>query len=240
MEDQKWEGVNSLSKILIVDDEKEITDLLEVFLQNEKFHVTKCYSSNEALLYIQNEKFDLAILDIMLPDIDGFELCKIIRKKHTYPIIMLTSKTEGIDRVAGLSLGADDYVTKPFLPVELVARVKAQLRRVQEYDGKKGSTLDTISIMGLSLNKKAHECKLNGKTIKLTPTEFSILWLLSENRGKVFSADELFLKVWGEKYFKNSRNSVMVQIRNIREKLDDISNKPTYIKTIWGVGYIIE
>ncbi|MFO1443010.1 response regulator transcription factor [Bacillus sp. Bva_UNVM-123] len=240
MEEHKWEGVNSLSKILIVDDEKEIADLLEVFLQNEKFQVTKCYSSKEALSYIQNEKFDLAILDIMLPDIDGFELCKMIRKKHTYPIIMLTSKTDGIDRVAGLSLGADDYVTKPFLPVELVARVKAQLRRVQEYDGKEGITLDTISIMGLSLNKKAHECKLNGKTINLTPTEFAILWLLSENRGKVFSADELFLKVWGEKYFKNSRNSVMVQIRNIREKLDDISNKPTYIKTIWGVGYIIE
>jgi len=229
-----------LSKILIVDDEKEIADLVEVFLQNEKFQVTKCYSSKEALSYIQNENFDLAILDIMMPNVDGFELCRFIRKKYIYPIIMLTSKTDGIDRVAGLSLGADDYVTKPFLPVELVARVKAQLRRVQEYDGKENDSSNIISIMGLSLNKKAHECKLNGKNIQLTPIEFSILWLLSKNRGKVFSADELFQKVWGEKYFKNSRNSVMVQIRHIREKLDDISEKPTFIKTIWGVGYIIE
>lgn len=227
-------------KILIIEDEKEITDLIEMFLQNENFQVFKCYSTRDALMLIKNESFDLAILDVMLPDGNGFELCKLIREKHTYPIIMLTSKTEGIDRVTGLSLGADDYVTKPFLPLELVARVKAQLRRVQHYDGKENNTSETIMVMGLFLNKTSHVCNLNDKTIKLTPTEFSILWLLCKNRGKVFSADEIFRQVWGEKYFKNSRNTVMVQIRHIREKLNDTGNKPKFIKTIWGVGYIIE
>lgn len=227
-------------KILIIEDEKEITDLIEMFLQNENFQVFKCYSSQDALKLIKKESFDLAILDVMLPDGNGFELCKLIREKYTYPIIMLTSKTEGIDRVTGLSLGADDYVTKPFLPLELVARVKAQLRRVHHYDGKGNNRSETIMVMGLFLNKTSHVCNLNDKTIKLTPTEFSILWLLCKNRGKVFSADEIFRQVWGEKYFKNSRNTVMVQIRHIREKLDDTGDRPKFIKTIWGVGYIVE
>ncbi|MFP4979224.1 response regulator transcription factor [Paenibacillus sp. CN-4] len=227
-------------KILIIDDETEITDLIEVFLQNEKFQVYKCYSSREALVLINNEKIDLAIIDIMLPDGNGFELCQFIREKFTFPIIMLTSKTDGIDRVTGLSLGADDYVTKPFLPVELVARVKAQLRRVQYYDGQDSSTSETVTVTGLFLNKTSHQCKLNGEAIKLTPTEFSILWLLCKNRGTVFSADELFQQVWGEKYFKNSRNTVMVQIRHIREKLQDTGDKHKFIKTVWGVGYIVE
>ncbi len=229
-----------MNKVLIIDDEKEIAELIEAFLENENCQVFKAYSSAEALKIIEDEKFDLAIIDIMLPDGNGFSLCKAIRKKYTYQIIMLTSKTEGIDRVTGLSLGADDYVTKPFLPLELVARVKAQLRRVQEYDGKKGILPEIITIAGLYLNKTSHECRLNEKIIKLTPTEFSILWLLCENRGKTFSAEELFFSVWGEKYFKNSRNTVMVQIRHIREKLNDTSENPKFIKTIWGVGYIVE
>ncbi|MFD0710453.1 response regulator transcription factor [Paenibacillus sp. GCM10027626] len=229
-----------MNRILIIDDEKEITDLIELFLQNENFQVSKCYSSQDALMLIKNESFDLAIIDVMLPDGNGFELCKFIREKYTYPIIILTSRIEGIDRVTGLSLGADDYVTKPFLPVELVARVKAQLRRVQLYDGKESNTSETLMVTGLFLNKTSHECNLNGKKIKLTPLEFSILWLLCKNRGTVFSADELFQQIWGEKYFKNSRNTVMVQIRHIREKLNDSVENPKFIKTIWGVGYIIE
>ncbi|CQR56579.1 response regulator transcription factor [Paenibacillus riograndensis] len=229
-----------MNRILIIDDEQEITDLIELFLQNENFQVSKCYCSQDALVLINNERFDLAIIDVMLPDGNGFELCKLIREKYTFPIIMLTSKTEGIDRVTGLSLGADDYVTKPFLPVELVARVKAQLRRVQLYDGKESSTSETLMVTGLFLNKRSHECNLNGKKIRLTPLEFSILWLLCKNRGIVFSADELFQQVWGEKYFKNNRNTVMVQIRHIREKLNDTGENPKFIKTIWGVGYIIE
>ena len=229
-----------MNRVLIIEDEKEITDLIELFLQNENFQVFKCYSSQEALVLINKESFDLAIIDVMLPDGNGFELCKFIREKYTYPIIILTSKIEGIDRVTGLSLGADDYVTKPFLPVELVARVKAQLRRVQLYDGKESNTSETLMVTGLFLNKTSHECNLNGKKIKLTPLEFSILWLLCKNRGTVFSADELFRQIWGEKYFKNSRNTVMVQIRHIREKLNDTGENPKFIKTIWGVGYIIE
>lgn len=224
----------------MIDDEKEITDLIEFFLQNEQFQVSKCHSLQDALMLIKHHRFDLAIIDVMLPDGSGFELCRSIRETYTYPIIMLTAKSEGIDRVTGLSLGADDYVTKPFLPVELVARVKAQLRRVQHYDRKDSSTSEALTVMGLSLNKTSHACHWNGEAIRLTPTEFSILWLLCKNRGKVMSADELFRQVWGEKYFKNSRNTVMVQIRHIREKLHDTGEKPTFIKTIWGVGYIIE
>lgn len=227
-------------KILIIDDEKEITELIEVFLKNESYQVFKTYSAKEAVHVINKESIDLAIVDVMLPDGSGFNLCKLIREKYTYPIIMLTSKTEGIDCVTGLSLGADDYVTKPFLPVELVARVKAQLRRVHDYDGRVQKNTNTIAVTGLFLNKVSHECRLNDEIIKLTPTEFAILWLLCENRGKPFSAEELFMTVWGEKYFKNSRNTVMVQIRHIREKLNDTGENPKFIKTIWGVGYIVE
>lgn len=227
-------------KILIIDDEKEITELIEAFLKNESYQVYKAHSSNEAIKIIESESLDLAIIDIMLPDGNGFDLCKLIREKYTYPIIMLTSKTEGVDRITGLSLGADDYVTKPFLPVELVARVKAQLRRVQNYDGRTQNISETLAITGLFLNKTSHECRLNDEIVKLTPTEFSILWTLCKNRGKVFSAEELFMTVWGEKYYKNSRNTVMVQIRHIREKLKDTGEKPKFIKTIWGVGYIVE
>lgn len=223
-------------KILIIDDEKEITELIEVFLKNESYQVFKTYSAKEAVHVINKESIDLAIVDVMLPDGSGFNLCKLIREKYTYPIIMLTSKTEGIDRVTGLSLGADDYVTKPFLPVELVARVKAQLRRVHDYDGRVQKNTNTIAVTGLFLNKVSHECRLNDEIIKLTSTEFAILWLLCENRGKPFSAEELFMTVWGEKYFKNSRNTVMVQIRHIREKLNDTGENPKFIKTIWGGG----
>ena len=162
-------------KILIIDDEKEITELIEAFLKNESYQVYKAHSSNEAIRIIESESLDLAIIDIMLPDGNGFDLCKLIREKYTYPIIMLTSKTEGVDRITGLSLGADDYVTKPFLPVELVARVKAQLRRVQNYDGRTQNISEALAITGLFLNKTSHECRLNDEIIKLTPTEFSIL-----------------------------------------------------------------
>lgn len=228
-------------RILIIDDEKEITDLIEVFLKNEGYRVSKAHTADAAVLMIQNESFDLAIVDVMLPDGNGLDLCKLIRdSKHTYPIIMLTAKTEGMDRVMGLSLGADDYVTKPFLPVELVARVKAQLRRVQAYDGKAQNLPDTLAITGLFLNKTSHECRVNDEIVKLTPREFAVLWLLCENRGKALSAEELFMAVWEEKYFKNSRNTVMVQIRHIREKLHDTGENPKFIKTIWGVGYIVE
>ena len=159
-------------RILLVDDEREIADLIETFLQNEQFQCFKYHTFQEAFLAASRECFDLAIIDIMLPDGDGFVLCREIRKKHTYPIILLTSKTEGADRVTGLSLGADDYVTKPFLPIELVARVKAHLRRVHDYDGKENGSNEIVTIAGLLLNKTSHECKLDGERIRLTTTEF--------------------------------------------------------------------
>lgn len=227
-------------KVLIVDDEKEIADLIEVYLVNEGFNVVKAYSGNEAYDYIEKEDFDLAVLDVMLPDIDGFALCSKIRHSKTYPVIMLTAKTGYTDRISGLSLGADDYVTKPFNPLELVARVKAQLRRYHQYNENEGENSDIIEIPGgLEINRTTHTCTLYGEKLNLTPLEFGIVLLLCENAGKVVSTKEVFEKVWGEEYL-DSNNTVMVHIRRIREKMHERPRDPKFIKTIWGVGYKIE
>lgn len=227
--------------ILVVDDEQSIADLVEVYLTNEGFNVYKYYNGQEALQCVESEQLMLAILDVMLPDIDGFTLCRKIREKHKFPVIMLTAKEEEIDKITGFTLGADDYITKPFKPLELVARVKAQLRRFTKYNSAgfehEGNL---IAFSGLVLNKDTHECTLNEKSISLTPTEFSILWVLCSNRGRVVSSEELFHEVWGEKYYTNSNNTVMVHIRHLREKMHDSSEHPKYIKTVWGVGYKIE
>lgn len=225
-------------KVLIVDDEKEIADLVEVYLKNEGFAVVKANSGKEAYEYIENEDFDLAVLDVMLPDIDGFALCSKIRHSKTYPVIMLTAKTGYTDRISGLSLGADDYVTKPFNPLELVARVKAQLRRYHQYN--ETDRADIIEISGgLEINKTTHTCTLYGEVLNLTPLEFGIVLLLCESAGKVVSTKEVFEKVWGEEYL-DSNNTVMVHIRRIREKMHERSREPKFIKTVWGVGYKIE
>lgn len=227
--------------ILIVDDEQAIADLVEVYLRNENYNIFKFYNGNDALNCIKNEKIDLAILDVMLPDVDGFSICQKIREKHTFPVIMLTAKEEEIDKITGLTIGADDYVTKPFQPLELVARVKAQLRRYTRYNSSEPLREEkVIAFKGLVLNKDTHECTLNEKPLSLTPTEFSILWVLASNRGRVVSSEELFRVVWGDKYFTNSNNTVMVHIRHLREKMQDSSEHPKYIKTVWGVGYKIE
>lgn len=229
------------SNILIVDDEQAIADLVEIYLKNENFNVLKFYSGKDALNCIENEKLDLAIIDVMLPDIDGFSICKQIRERHKFPIIMLTAKEEEIDKITGLTLGADDYVTKPFQPLELVARVKAQLRRFTTYNSAEPSQKEKVIVFaGLVLNKDTYECTLNERPLPLTPTEFSILWVLASNRGHVVSSEELFHEVWGEKYFTNSNNTVMVYIRHLREKMGDDAQHPKYIKTVWGVGYKIE
>ena len=209
-------------KILIVDDEPEIADLVSLYLQNENFIVFKFYNAADALKCVQSETLDLAILDVMLPDMNGFQLCQKIREKYQYPVIMLTAKGEEIDKITGLTLGADDYITKPFLPLELVARVKAQLRRYKR------------------LNIKTHECTLNEKPLSLTPTEFSILQILCQNIGNVVSAEELFHQIWKDEYFSKSNNTITVHIRHLREKMGDSFEKPKYIKTIWGCGYKIE
>lgn len=225
-------------KILIVDDEKEIAELVGVYLQNEGFETVKVFDGKTALDLIRNEVFDLAVLDVMLGDTDGFTLCSEIRKNHTYPVIMLTAKTDYTDRISGLSLGADDYVTKPFNPLELTARIKAQLRRFTQYNDRSEKT-DTLEISGLEINISTHTCFLYGEEIILTPIEFRIVRLLMENAGKVVSTKELFEKVWGEDYL-DSNNTVMVHIRRIREKLKEKPRNPKFIKTVWGVGYKIE
>ncbi|MBB6451675.1 two-component system response regulator VanR [Salirhabdus euzebyi] len=232
------------TKVLIVEDETEIASLIEVYLTNEGYTVHRLSNGKEALDCIQSTTFDLAILDIMLPDVDGFTLCQRIREKYHYPIIMLTAKIEDIDKITGLTLGADDYITKPFNPLEMVARVKAQLRRYKRYNPTESTeNIDvdpkTYDFAGLYINKDNHKCILYNKQLPLTPLEFSILWYLCENKGKVVSSEELFEAVWGEKYIDNN-NTVMAHIGRLREKMNEKSRNPKFIKTVWGVGYTIE
>ncbi len=226
--------------ILVVDDEKEIADVIELYLQNDQYHVLKFYTGEEALQCIRNTRIDLAILDIMLPDVDGFQILKQIREKYTFPVIMLTAKAEYIDKITGLTLGADDYIPKPFNPLELVARVKAQIRRSTQYNDNTHEKEDIIDFGGLFLDRSSHECVYNEVPLTLTPIEFEILWLLCENRGRVISSEELFEKVWNEKYYKNSNNTVMVHIRHLREKMSGPTGRSDFIKTVWGVGYKVE
>lgn len=225
-------------KILIVDDEKEIAGLIEVYLKKEGYDTVICHDGSKALEIIAREEFDLAILDVMLPGTDGFTICEAIRKNHTYPVIMLTAKTAYSDRISGLSIGADDYVTKPFNPPELIARVNAQLRRYHRYSNAEKNE-DIFEYSGLTVNKSDLSCLLYGEKISLTKTEFRILWHLLENKGKAVTTEELFEKVWGEEYL-DSNNTVMVHIRRIREKLHEKPKSPKFIKTVWGVGYKIE
>lgn len=227
--------------ILVLDDEQTIADLVEVYLKNENYNVRKFYSGLDALACVEHESLDLAILDVMLPDISGFDLCRKIREKHNFPILMLTAKEEEIDKINGLALGADDYITKPFRPLELIARVKAQLRRYKKYNSSEtGGEERMLAFSGLVVNVQTHECMLDERPLSLTPTEFSILWVLCRSRGKVVSCEEIFREVWGDRYFCNSNNTVMVHIRHLREKMHDSAEHPRYIKTVWGVGYKIE
>ncbi|HEX2926779.1 MAG TPA: VanR-ABDEGLN family response regulator transcription factor [Ruminiclostridium sp.] len=228
------------TNILVVDDEKEIADLVEVYLRNENYNIFKFYSPVEALKSIDENKYDLAVLDVMMPVMDGFTLCQKIRERYNFPVIMLTAKVEEMDKITGLTLGADDYITKPFSPLEMVARVKAQLRRFTRYNEGIQQSNDILEVSGLIMNKTTHECSLNEQPLVLTPTEFSILWILCENRGQVISSERLFHEVWGEKYFSGSNNTVMVHIRHLREKMNEPEGNPRFIKTVWGVGYKIE
>ncbi len=222
--------------ILVVDDEIEIADLIELYLKNEGYNVYKTYSSEKALKIIEKRNIDLALLDIMMPGIDGFTLCQTIRKNHNFPIIMVTAKITDADKIKGLNIGADDYITKPFMPLELIARVKAQLRRYKSYNQSQNKIL---VIKDLTLDKDKHECLKNGKKINLTPTEFSILYLLANNKDKVITTEKLFEEVWKEPYLTSSSATIMVHIRHLREKLGE-NDKIKYINTIWGVGYQIE
>ena len=222
--------------ILIVDDEKEIADLVELYLRNENYHIEKAVDSETALDILEKKKIGLALLDVMLPDMDGFTLCKKIREKHLFPIIMLTAKNTDIDKINGLTLGADDYITKPFSPLELTARVKTQLRRFREYNSKESDVYDKN---GLYVCNDTHICTLYDQPIALTPIEFKLLWYLCERQGKVVSSEQLYEDVWEEKYLDNN-NTVMSHIARLREKLGEPPRKPKFIKTVWGVGYKID
>ncbi len=226
--------------ILVVEDEKEVAELLELYLKNEGFQVFQYDRGEEALRCVEKEKIDLALLDVMLPDMDGFKICQNIRRNHYFPIIMLTARVEDVDKIHGLMLGADDYITKPFNPLEVVARIKTQLRRFHHYNevGRE-NTKEEIEIRGLIMDSRTHQCSLYGKNLELTPLEFSILWYLCEHHGEVVSSEELFEAVWKEKYL-DSNNTVMAHVARIREKMQDSYRNHKFIKTVWGVGYTIE
>ena len=228
--------------ILIVDDEKEIRDLVDIYLKGDGYDTIKACDGLEAIEIIEKNDVDLIILDVMMPNLNGIETCLKIREMKEMPIIMLSAKSEDIDKILGLNMGADDYLTKPFNPLELVARVKSQLRRFYKF-GKKAEVSEennnVIHIEDLIINLETHEVTLGDNLLKLTPTEFDILSLLAQSRGKVFSIENIYESVWNQE-FMTSDNTVMVHIRKIREKIEEDPRNPRFIKTVWGVGYKIE
>ncbi|MEH7097244.1 response regulator transcription factor [Neobacillus vireti] len=236
----------SQETILIIDDEKEIRDLIGIYLMNEGYNVLKAADGIEGLKYLDENTVHLVVLDIMMPRLDGIQACMKIRESRNVPIIMLSAKSQDMDKIMGLTTGADDYVTKPFQPLELVARIKSQLRRYLRFNQMDGNSslnsiqeMDVISIDDLLINISTHEVTVEGKEIKLTPREFAILELLARNPGVVFSTEKIYERVWNEPFYE-SENTVMVHIRNLREKLENNPRTPRYIKTVWGVGYKIE
>ena len=229
-----------MSKILIVEDERKIARFLELELIHEGYEVDTAGDGRTGLEKALSWKPDLMILDLMLPELSGIEVCRRLRHESDLPIIMLTAKDDVSDKVMGLDMGADDYMTKPFLPLELMARVKAQLRRYKRYNAGALQDEDVIVHGALVLNSRTHECTLNEKALPLTPTEFSILWILCQEKGNVLSSEELFHRVWGDEYYNKNNNTITVHIRHLREKMGDSFESPKYIKTVWGVGYKIE
>ncbi|WP_291579160.1 vancomycin resistance response regulator transcription factor, VanR-F/VanR-M family [Clostridium sp. UBA6640] len=222
--------------ILIADDDREIANLVAIHLEKEGYHIIKVSDGQEAVEAIQTQPIDLLILDIMMPKMDGYEVTRHIREKHNMPIIFLSAKTSDFDKVQGLVIGADDYMTKPFTPIELVARVNAQLRRFMKLNQPKTNHNSSLEFGGLVISPEHHTVTLYGKNIELTPKEFEILYLLASHPNKVYSAEDIFQKVWGDAYYE-SGNTVMVHIRTLRKKLEEDKRKNKLIKTVWGVGY---
>ena len=228
-------------KILIVDDEKNIVDIIAFNLKKEGYTVITAADGEEGVQKAMEENPDLILLDIMMPKMDGYEVCKKIREKKNTPIIMLTARAEELDKVLGLELGADDYVTKPFTPLELMARVNSQLRRYTQFANRspKEEKNDRIHVIGgLELNEDTVEVFVDGKPVKMTPIEFKILALLIRTPGRVYSADEIYERVWNEKAINT--DTIMVHVRNIRDKIEINPKDPKYLKVVWGVGYKIE
>lgn len=228
-------------RILIVEDEKEINDAIEIYLKSQGYEVLKAFNGKQGIDIIQNNEIHLAIIDIMMPIMDGIEMTLKIRNKYDFPIIMLSAKSEDIDKITGLNIGADDYITKPFVPMELLARVSSQLRRYSQFLEMKNKIMDVRNkyiIGGLEMDLDTKEVSVDGNIIKVTPIEFKILELLMSHPGKVFSADNIYESVWQEKAINT--DTVMVHIRNLREKIEINPKNPRYLKVVWGVGYKIE
>lgn len=227
--------------VLVVEDEKEIAEAIEIYLKNQGYNVFKGSNGLEGLEIVEREEIHLAIADIMMPKMDGATMVMKIREEHDFPVIMLSAKSEDMDKILGLNIGADDYVTKPFNPLELLARVNSQLRRYSKYlnmmkkDEKKSNA---YVIGGLEINVDRKEVTLDGESIKVTPIEFKILHLLMRSPGRVFSAEEIYERVWNENAVNT--DTVMVHVRNIREKIEIDPKNPKYLKVVWGVGYKIE
>lgn len=230
------------TSILIVDDEQEIADLVEIYLVSDGYKVFKANSAQEGLDILEKEDIHLVLLDIMMPGMSGLEMCKKIRETNNIPIIMISAKSTDLDKILGLGTGADDYVAKPFNPLEVSARVKSQLRRYTQLNPNSNvheNVKNEISIRGLTINKDNHKVTVYDEEVKLTPIEFDILYLLASNPGKVFSTDEIFEKVWNEKVYE-ANNTVMVHIRRLRGKMKEDERQDKIITTVWGVGYKIE
>ena len=232
---------NNEYNILVVEDDKEIRDGIEIFLKSQGYHVYKAADGVEGLEVIERETIHLAIVDIMMPRMDGVTMTIKLREHHEFPVIMLSAKSEETDKVIGLNIGADDYVTKPFTPLELMARVNSQLRRYTRFMGmaqKKEEEGRNYIIGGLELNEDTIEFSVDGNPVKLTPIEFKIRALLMRNPGRVFSAEEIYERVWNEKAINT--DTIMVHVRNIRDKIEINPREPKYLKVVWGVGYKIE
>ena len=229
-------------KILIIEDDQSVAELERDYLEiNGGFDCDLYDNGNQGLQAALSQDYALVIVDVMLPGLSGFEICRTIRQQHFFPIIMLTAKIDDNDKIFGLTLGADDYITKPFNPLEVVARVRTQLRRASQYNSAaSGEAVEEIDIRGLVINKTTHRCTLYAESINLTPLEFDILWYLASHRGRVVPSEELFEAVWQEKYLKNSSNTVMAHIGRLRDKLHEPAKNPKFIKTVWGIGYDIE
>ena len=228
--------------ILVCDDDKQIVEAINIYLTGEGFNVIKAYDGYEALELLEKNEVNLMIVDVMMPGLDGIRTTLKVRETSSIPIIILSAKSEDADKILGLNIGADDYITKPFNPLELVAREKSQLRRYTQLNPNsmaKEAVSSEITIKGMSINKDNHKVVVDGEEIKLTPIEFDILYLLASNPGKVFSTDEIFERVWNEKVYE-ANNTVMVHIRRLRGKMKEDTRQNKIITTVWGVGYKIE
>lgn len=227
-----------VNHILIVEDDKEIREGVEIYLKSQGYKVFQARDGVEGLEILEREEIHLAIVDIMMPRMDGIQMTLKLREKYDLPVIMLSAKSEEVDKITGLGLGADDYVTKPFAPMELVARVNSQLRRYRKFLEKLEVKGNVHVIGGLEINEDTVEVSVDGSPVKLTPLEYRILLLLAKNPGRVFSADEIYERVWQERAINT--DTVMVHVRNIREKIELDPKNPKYLKVVWGVGYKIE